>query len=149
MKSLITVTGTFKNNLSVMDCLGYICRLVPIDKISISDLDSNNDPNTSGTFLEYSEGAFGSLKLVLAGAVFVTGIFFCAYIGNVQLALLLFFLSIIQLPCEARDGEHVRGKVEIAIGVSKLSEQNSIRAIMQEFGAVVTLKALKSDFGQS
>jgi len=83
--------------------------------------------------------------LALAGAIVVSGIFVCAYFGNVQLALLLFFLSLLQLPCEVRNGENVRGKVKIAICVSKLAEQNSVKAIMQEFGAVVTL-TLKPDF---
>ena len=152
MTNFLKVTGTFKNNRSVADCLGYICRLnIPDDKISVSGLDSNNAPNTD---FFGSDDLLGS-SLRLTGAIVFIGIFFCAYIANVQMALLLVWLMIctvapkalFHLPCEQQESQCVRGRVEIAICVSKLSEQNAVRAIMQEFGAVVTLEIQKSDFG--
>ncbi len=127
MTSLITVTGTFKNDPSVVDCLGYLGRLsIPVENMSVSGLDSGDWEHDTWRFTTgFAEFLFIAM-LSLAGATAAAAIVFCANRANAQLELLFGWLMgcavasvLLEFPLEKQDAENARGKVEIAIRFSQ------------------------------
>jgi len=134
----------------VQDCLGYIRRLnIPVDEISISGLDIDDGADATAPSSVFLESLICS-PIALAGTIVIICFLFCPHAQSESICLIVgtaYCAALFQINCAEEDGRNLRGKVQIAIRVSKLYEQNSVRAIMQEFGAVVTVTALNPDFG--
>jgi hypothetical protein len=168
MRIPTTITGIFVDDENVAQCLKYLCRLsIPVENISISGVKSSNlrvlarrllaispDKGRVINFLGLS-GSIAGLLIILYALVLsppwgqlrnlgmlgslalgsILGYMCGTLIGCVVASSLSFFSR------NVPEGRLAERKVAISVQITEqFPDKEAVRAIMQEFGAVVTLK---------